>query len=50
MQEASSIQKPARFGVWIAPLIAILWIAALLASLALLGYCWNLFRAAWHIS
>lgn len=47
MEDTTNLSRPTRYGVWLAPIIALLWLSALFASAALFGYCWRLFRLAW---
>lgn len=47
MEDAAKLQKPARLGVWLAPIIALVWLSAVLAGIALLLYCSALVKSAW---
>lgn len=41
--------QPNRFAVWLAPLIALLWLAALTASAGVLILSWKFVKFAWGL-
>lgn len=49
METADQIKAPDRIGIMVAPILAILWLSALLASLALLLFCWHLVQESWRL-
>lgn len=49
MESAQKLEIKSRFGVWLAPILALLWLSLLLGSIALLLYCWSLVKTAWSL-